>query len=69
MLAAIFIIGINVELFVSNELLYKPHRQRLVMSGISSKEIYLTVIAGLICVDLFLILMLKGFGRIIGIGD
>lgn len=68
-IAALFFMFISVEMIVNNEIFYKPVRERLKLSGISNFEIYFTLFAWQLLIDVVLSAFFIIFWRIIGIGD
>lgn len=69
LLVAIFLIGISIGNFANSEILHKAKRQRLVLSGISNVEIYLTVIAKILLTNVIFLIIFINIAKTIGIGD
>ena len=69
MLAAIFLIGITIGGLANSEILNKNMRQRLILSGISNVEIYLTVIAKILLTNMIFLIIFINIAKTIGIGD
>lgn len=69
LLVAIFLIGISIGNFANSEILHKAKRQRLVLSGISNVEIYLTVIAEILLTNVIFLIIFINIAKTIGIGD
>ena len=69
LLAAIFLIGITIGGLANSEILNKNMRQRLIVSGISNVEIYLTVIAKILLTNMIFLIIFINIAKTIGIGD
>ncbi|MGP1434346.1 MAG: ABC transporter permease [Catonella sp.] len=69
LLAAIFLIGITIGGLANSEILNKNMRQRLILSGISNVEIYLTVIAKILLANMMVLIIFINIAKTIGIGD
>ena len=69
LLAAIFLIGISIGILAKSEILRKNMRQRLILSGISNAEIYLTVITKILFTNVIFLIIIKNVAKTIGIGD
>ena len=69
LLAAVFLIGISIGIPAKSEILRKNMRQRLILSGISNAEIYLTVITKVLLTNVIFLIIFVNLAKIIGIGD
>ena len=69
LLAAIFLIGITIGGLANSEILDENMRQRLIVSGISTVEIYLTVITKILLTNVIFLIILINIAKTIGIGD
>ena len=69
LLAAVFLIGISIGIPAKSEILRKNMRQRLILSGISHAEIYLTVITKILLTNVIFLIIFKNAAKTIGIGD
>lgn len=69
LLAAIFLIGITIGGLANSEILDENMRQRLIVSGISTVEIYLTVITKILLTNVIFLIIFINIAKTIGIGD
>ena len=69
LLVAIFLMGISIGSLVNSEIIHKNMRQRLILSGISNAEIYLTVITKILLTNVIFLIIFVNLAKTIGIGD
>lgn len=69
LLVAIFLMGISIGSLANSEILHKNMRQRLILSGISNAEIYLTVITKILLTNVIFLIIFINLAKTIGIGD
>ena len=66
---AIFLISISLRMILKSEILRKNMRERLILSGFSEMELYLSVILGIVATSLAFSFIFVNLAKVLGIGD
>jgi hypothetical protein len=67
-IVAVIVLGISITILVNSDIMRKNMRQRLILSGISEREIYATVISLILITDIVFLLIFIKLAKVIGIG-
>ena len=67
-IVAVILLGISITILVNSDIMRKNMRQRLILSGISEREIYATVISLILITDIVFLLIFIKLAKVIGIG-